>query len=155
MSVKKVRSKYADLNKNVASCSDGRARYVVTKDKIMKCSDSGKLERFTEASLGQHTVNEKSSSFSLDHINKIDDCLYSVKSKKQGRWGSVSLLAAAILTATAEPAIIKAHDTISINAAVNKQIKMKQLITVDVVGDGNCFFQAVAMSVYGDQSRYV
>ena len=46
------------------------------------------------------------------------------------------------------------HDIISRNTAVDKQIKIKQLITVDVVGDGNCFFRFVAMSVYGCQSRH-
>ena len=46
------------------------------------------------------------------------------------------------------------HDIISRNADVDKQIKKRQLITVEVLGDGNCFFRAVAMSVYGDQSRH-
>ena len=68
-SVKEVRSKCADLNKNAASCSDGRAHYVIINDKIMKRSDSSKLERFIEVSLGQHSVNEKSSSPSQDHVN--------------------------------------------------------------------------------------
>ena len=56
-SVKKARSKCADLDKNAALCSDDRARYVVINDKSMKRSNSCKLERFTIASLGQHTVN--------------------------------------------------------------------------------------------------
>ena len=79
-SVKETRSKCADLNKNAASCSNGRARYVAI-DKIMKRSDNGKLERFTEALLGQHRANEKSSSSAQDHLNKVDDSSSSVKSK--------------------------------------------------------------------------
>ena len=73
---KEARSKSADFNKNAPSCSDGRVRYVVINDTIMKCSDSGKLERFTEASFGQHTVNEKSLSSFQDHVNKVDDCSF-------------------------------------------------------------------------------
>ena len=65
---KEARSKSADF--------DGRVRYVVINDTIMKCFDSGKLERFTEASFGQHTVNEKSLSSFQDHVNKVDDCSF-------------------------------------------------------------------------------
>ena len=77
--------------------------------------------------------------------------VYLAQGQKMGQVGQST----AILTAAAEPATIKVHDIISRNAAVNKQIKMRQLITVDVVGNGNCFFRVVAMSIYGYQYRHV
>ena len=40
------------------------------------------------------------------------------------------------------------------NAAVDKQLRDNKLQSVDVFGDGNCFYRAVLVSLCGDQNNY-
>ena len=40
------------------------------------------------------------------------------------------------------------------NASVDKQLFSMNLQTINVIGDGNCFFQAISVCGYSNQSRY-
>lgn len=68
--------------------------------------------------------------------------------------GSLGSLASIIRSAN-EPADISHEVACQRNAAVNKHIVSLGFLPVDVTGDGNCYFRAISVALYGDELHHV
>ena len=53
-----------------------------------------------------------------------------------------------------QPATVSPQVIATRNASVDRQLTNKQLVSVDVIGDGNCLFRSVVMFLHGDQLRH-
>ena len=66
-----------------------------------------------------------------------------------------SLTVSAFVNAAAQASFIDPAEIQSRNDALNTQLHNKKLGTIDVVGDGNCFFRALSVSLHGHQCCHV
>ena len=64
------------------------------------------------------------------------------------------MLIAVMLITVDQLATVSPRDIAMRNSSVDKQHTSRQLISVDVIGNGNCLFRSVAMCLYGDQFRH-
>ena len=82
------------------------------------------------------------------------NCRYLRQQKCKGREPCGSLIDAALQAASSSSNLTSA--TISLrNNALEVQLAAKCLMPINVSGDGNCFFRALSMSLYGKESAHV
>lgn len=60
----------------------------------------------------------------------------------------------AIIDAANEPTAISQSVIMSRNASLDNQLRNKGLHATEVIGDGNCFYRAISVSLYGSQLRH-
>ena len=60
----------------------------------------------------------------------------------------------ALFSAVKQPANLDSTTVQQRNVCVVKQFSDKHLRSIDVVGDGNCLYRAISLSVYGSQSEH-
>ena len=63
------------------------------------------------------------------------------------------MLIAVMLIAVDQLATVSPRDIAMRNSSVDKQHTSRQLVSVDVIGNGNCLFRSV-VCLYGDQFRH-
>ena len=73
--------------------------------------------------------------------------LFSTKKRLCGE-PCVSLTVSAFVNAVAQASFIDPAEIQSRNDALNTQLRNKKLSTIDVVGDDNCFFWALSVSLH-------
>lgn len=78
----------------------------------------------------------------------------SAAGKKRLWWGPVGSLEAVVNAATA-PSSLSSSVISARNAEVDKQLCDSNLCSIDVVGDGNCFFRSISMSLYGHERDHM
>ena len=75
----------------------------------------------------------------------------SKKCEERGPCGSLidAILQAVSSSSNLSPVTINVR-----NSALEAQLAAKSLKSINVCGDGNCFFRALSMSLYGDESAH-
>ena len=59
-----------------------------------------------------------------------------------------------IINAANEPTFVEPSVIQSCIAAVDRQLYENHLHTSDVIGNGNCFYRAISVSLHGNQSKH-
>jgi hypothetical protein len=86
------------------------------------------------------------------HADSCNQNQYNIESSHSS--GESGGYLSAIFTAANEPSTLSTSNIQLRNAEVDKQLRDSQLYTVDVRGDGNCFFRALSVSLYGNETHH-
>ena len=156
--VKILRRKCDELKRDHSSIKS-RKRFIVISGKIMEHNLNGWLQAYNSVSSSNESssVNTKPTRKNLPVTSRISSAAIKqlvITIKKRGWSESSGSHIDTIIDASAKPVVWEPTIILQRNNLLDKQLRDNHLSATDVIGDGNCFYRAVCVSVNGSQDAH-